>query len=205
MTKFAVTDLQLLMIKLIFIVVNVLLAFTTIAYPIVWLLADSAEILTILPLIMSLFWGLKALGQKCQNESRGKIYFSLFMTALLALVYLARQQNSLYLMYWYPVLMNVVMLVLFGGSLFSSQSLIERLARLQTPNLSDEGIQYTRKVTQLWCGVFIINILITSGLILLKFYQLWAIYSGIIAYMIMAVVMTGEWLVRQKVKRGHSQ
>ena len=34
------------------------------------------------------------------------------------------------------------------------QSLVERLARLQTPNLNTQAIQYTRRVTQVWCGVF---------------------------------------------------
>lgn len=54
-------------------------------------------------------------------------------------------------MYWYPVWVSLLMLALFGGSLFAKQSLIERLARLQTPDLPPEGVRYTRRITQIWC------------------------------------------------------
>lgn len=44
----------------------------------------------------------------------------------------------------------------FSWSLRSPTSLIERLARIQHPDLPPEGIIYTRRVTQIWC-VFIVN------------------------------------------------
>ena len=93
------------------------------------------------------------------------------------------------------------MLSLFGSSLWSEQTVVERLARLQTPDLNEAGVRYTRKVTQLWCGVFIVNILITGMAIWLKYYDFWALYTGVISYCVIGVVMAGEWLVRQKVKQ----
>ena len=80
-----------------------------------------------------------------------------------------------------------------------NQTIIERLARLQDPNLPEEGVRYTRKVTQLWCGVFMLNIAISTLLIIAEQFAWWAIYTGVIAYVIMGVVMGGEWLFRKMV------
>lgn len=99
--------------------------------------------------------------------------------------------------------MNLIMLALFGGSLFTKQSLVERMARLQTPHLTVVGIDYTRKVTEIWCAVFLLNGLITATAILIEDYHFWALYSGIIAYIVMAAVMVVEWLIRQRVKATH--
>ena len=49
------------------------------------------------------------------------------------------------------------MLAVFGGSLFAKQTVIERLARLQHPDLPPEGVRHTRRVTQIWCAFFIFN------------------------------------------------
>lgn len=61
------------------------------------------------------------------------------------------------LLLFYPVVVNAVMLSVFGGSLWSAMPIVERLARLRDPNLPDAGVRYTRRVTQIWCAFFIIN------------------------------------------------
>ncbi len=99
-------------------------------------------------------------------------------------------------MYWYPIAVNLLMLALFGGSLFSSQSLIERLARLQHPDLPESGVRYTRKVTLIWCGFFVFNALITLYLIATAAWSAWAIYTGVIAYLLMGLLFGAEWLYR---------
>ncbi len=47
------------------------------------------------------------------------------------------------------------MLALFSASLLQKQTLVERLARLQEPELPDSGVRYTRTVTKVWCGFFL--------------------------------------------------
>ncbi|KPH41166.1 DNA gyrase subunit B, partial [Escherichia coli] len=61
------------------------------------------------------------------------------------------------LLLFYPVVVNAVMLAVFGGSLWSAMPIVERLARLQEPDLPEKGVRYTRHVTQIWRGFFIIN------------------------------------------------
>ncbi|KAI0244669.1 hypothetical protein L0F63_004954 [Massospora cicadina] len=55
-----------------------------------------------------------------------------------------------HLLLWYPVVVNSLMLALFGGSMFSAMPLVERLARLREPDLPPRGVVWTRRVTQLW-------------------------------------------------------
>ncbi|WP_252391612.1 hypothetical protein, partial [Escherichia coli] len=43
------------------------------------------------------------------------------------------------LLLFYPVVVNAVMLAVFGGSLWSAMPIVERLARLQEPDLPEKG------------------------------------------------------------------
>lgn len=105
----------------------------------------------------------------------------------------------------YPLLVNVVMLLVFATSLRFGPPVVERLARLQEPDLPPFAVAYTRKVTQVWCGFFVLN----GGLALVTALwatdRTWALYNGLLAYVMMAVLFAGEWLVRRRVKAAHAR
>ena len=100
----------------------------------------------------------------------------------------------------YPVLVNAVMLGVFGLSLRHPPSAIERIARLREPNFPPEAVAYTRKVTMVWCGFFIANGGIALITALWATDKVWAAYNGLIAYLLMGLLFVGEWLVRQRVR-----
>ena len=104
------------------------------------------------------------------------------------------------LLRWYPVLINVAMLALFAGSLFVGMPVIERLARLQEPDLAEAGVRYTRQVTKVWVGFFVINGTIAAALTLWAPLAWWTLYNGLIAYLLMGLLFAGEWQVRQRVR-----
>ena len=56
-----------------------------------------------------------------------------------------------------PVVINLACLIGFASTLRHPPSMIERFARLQEPTLDDTAIAYTRQVTVVWCGFFVIN------------------------------------------------
>lgn len=122
---------------------------------------------------------------------------------ILGMVYcgFAIWSNELLTLRFYPVIVNAVMLLLFSWSLFSPPSLIERLARIQHPNLPPEGIIYTRRVTQIWCVFFIINGSIALATALWSSFELWSLYNGLIAYLLMGVLFAGEYIVRMKTQK----
>lgn len=102
------------------------------------------------------------------------------------------------LLFFYPVCVNAVMLLVFGGSLRSSMPMVERLARLGGKDLPMAAIVYTRKVTQVWCVFFILN----GGAALLTALwgdlEVWVFWNGMVAYLLMGLLMSGEWLVRHR-------
>ena len=117
------------------------------------------------------------------------------MTLCIASYLLKTHQLLLY----YPVVVNSVMLAVFGGSLWSTMPIIERLARLREPDLPERAVRYTRHVTQIWCAFFIINGGIALFTALYGDLSLWTAWNGMISYLLMGTLMAGEWLVRQRV------
>jgi uncharacterized membrane protein len=105
------------------------------------------------------------------------------------------------LLLFYPVVVNAVMLAVFGGSLWSAMPLVERLARLTEPNLPPAGVRYTRQVTRIWCLFFIVNGLIALFTALQGDMRLWTAWNGVIAYLLMGSLMAGEWLVRRRLMK----
>lgn len=174
---------------------TILLTGVSIAYPLIWLLApqDNPAILFYLPYIMAILWGIKSL--QAVGFQR---FLAMAMSLILVTIGITRSVET---MYWYPVIISLMMLAIFGSSLWSSQSIVERLARLQTPDLPQKGVIYTRKVTQVWCLFFILNATITATLILWEQFEYWAIYTGIVSYIFIGLLMIGEWLVRQWVMK----
>ena len=109
------------------------------------------------------------------------------------------------LLLFYPVVVNAVMLAVFGGSLWSSMPIVERLARLREPALPDTGVRYTRRVTQIWCAFFIINGGIALFTALRGDMSLWTAWNGMLSYLLMGTLMAGEWLVRRRVIKRDTQ
>ena len=95
-----------------------------------------------------------------------------------------------------PVIVNVTLFFLFGYTLKSPPSMIERFARLKTPDLPEDAIPYTRKVTQVWCMFFIFNIVVSSYTALYASMQTWTLYNGLIAYILMGILFAIEYAVR---------
>lgn len=105
----------------------------------------------------------------------------------------------------YPVLVNAVLLMVFGASLRHPPSMVERLARLREPNLDAHGVAYTRRVTQVWCGFFMLNGGIALVTCLRGSDRAWALYNGLISYGLIGLLMGGEWLVRRHVRARHER
>ncbi|MGR4067253.1 hypothetical protein [Billgrantia sp. C5P2] len=104
----------------------------------------------------------------------------------------------------YPVAVSVVMLITFLSSLWQGMPIVERLARLREPDLSPAGIRYTRRATWAWCGFFVFNGTIASWTALYADLATWTLYNGAISYILIAMMFTGEWLLRHRLRRSLS-
>jgi uncharacterized membrane protein len=109
--------------------------------------------------------------------------------------------DKLFTLRFYPVIANVAVLLLFSWSLCSPPSLVERIARLQHPDLPPEGIVYTRRVTQIWCVFFVINGSLALVTALWGSFEMWSLYNGLIAYLLMGILFAGEYMVRMRTQK----
>ncbi|CAM2923122.1 hypothetical protein [Moritella viscosa] len=104
----------------------------------------------------------------------------------------------------YPLMVNFAMLAVFAYSYLKPPTVIETFARLQDPNLPEHAVNYTRKVTLVWCGFFIINASISLYTALYSSFKVWTIYNGFIAYILIGSLCAVEFVVRLFVQRKHA-
>lgn len=175
---------------------NVVLAALTLAYPVVvyWGLGRFEP--------RWLAFGLLALALSRWGAAKQPIWRAAALLTLLLAGCTALVNTALPLKL-YPVLVSVVFGTLFLWSLAYPPSAIERMARLSRPDLPPEGVAYTRKVTWVWVGFFVLNGLLAAATALWASDAAWALYNGLIAYGVMGVLFVGEWLVRQRVMARH--
>ena len=105
----------------------------------------------------------------------------------------------------YPVFMSVGALIIFAMTLIKPPSMIERFARLAEPNLPESGVVWTKKVTIVWCGFFIVNALIALATVLFAPMKIWVIYNGFISYVLMGILFLGEFILRKRHQKKHQK
>lgn len=118
--------------------------------------------------------------------------------ALIALVAGVAVTNSEPLLLLYPAFVSAIMLALFAGSLARPPSVVERLARARGRPLGPEAVRYTYRVTQIWCGFFLMNGALAAYTALYASRAAWVFYNGLVAYLLMGALFAGEWLYRRR-------
>ena len=169
---------------------QVLLVIVSMAYPLLWYYGREQGAFVGLAAAMCGLWLMRAVWQKTRAQQVVSVLLALFFAGVLVW----QQPAS---MYWYPVVVSLLMLAIFGASLFTQQTVIERLARLQYPDLPPAGVRHTRRVTQIWCVFFIGNASVAALLAVWGHHDWWAIYTGVISYGLMGILFAGEWVYRK--------
>jgi len=132
----------------------------------------------------------------------GQPSWGLFAAAAGVLALIAGFSGSGLPLKLYPVLVNAAMLGAFSWSLGNPPTVVERIARLQDPELPPAGVAYTRRVTVAWCVFFLFNGTLAALTASLASDRVWAVYNGGIAYLLMGAMFAGEWLIRRRVMAG---
>lgn len=101
----------------------------------------------------------------------------------------------------YPALMSLAGAATFAWSLFYPPSLIERFARLRMSELPPGGSAYCRKVTIVWVIWFLINAATAAGLALWGSVEFWALWTGLLSYLVMGLLFVGEFAFRHMMLR----
>ena len=100
----------------------------------------------------------------------------------------------------YPAVMVALALAAFSVSLFRTP-LVESIARRMGEDLDERGVAYCRTVTKAWTAFLAAHLAVTVATVFAS-QEVWAIYNGCIAYVLMGMLFAGEWIVRRRVRRG---
>lgn len=98
----------------------------------------------------------------------------------------------------YPALVNAVLLAQFAATLRAgSLPMVERFARLQVDDLSAAELVYCRRVTQFWIGFFVVNGGACAGLAAFAPRAWWALYAGLLSYILLGLCFAVEFTLRK--------
>ncbi len=102
---------------------------------------------------------------------------------------------------FYPI--GVVFLVLwaFGITLFQKNTIVFGFARFLDSSILDhpglaEIKKYCRRITEVWCAWFIVNIIIDFVFVFSGDFKTWAIFNGPICLGVQIVIFVGEFIAR---------
>ncbi|RAU20814.1 hypothetical protein CU669_16200 [Paramagnetospirillum kuznetsovii] len=98
----------------------------------------------------------------------------------------------------YPILMSLGMAAAFGFSLRDGPSLIELFASLTNPDPSPSARRYMRKLTMVWTAFLVANAMISGLTLAWGDTVIWALYNGLISYILMGALFVGDVLVRRR-------
>lgn len=102
---------------------------------------------------------------------------------------------------FYPIIVNVVMLVGFGSTLKKPPNMIFRFASLDKKVKESDNqqpiIDYCYKVTIVWIVFFMLNGSIATATVIWGSDKIWAIYNGIISYILIGLLFGIEFIIRK--------
>lgn len=128
------------------------------------------------------------------RRRRALLIPTLGVVALFAVV--ITESNDARYLFALPALVNAVLLVTFAASLARPPSIVETLARVQVADLSSEEVTYCRSVTRVWCGFFVLNGAIIVWLAVNATPAQWALYTGLLSYVLIGLVFSIEYVYR---------
>lgn len=180
---------------------NALIALVTVSYPfLIWFSLDFVQP-RLLALLLAGLFVLRFLLKDSQTSHRGlmMVMMPVSILFLLAIAWLNRGEWLLA----YPVLVSLSFFAVFFTSLFYPPTVVERLARLEDPDLPPKGVAYTRRVTQVWSVFFLGNAAVSLATIFYGDRWLWSFYNGFVFYILMGLLMAAEMAVRRKVRASY--
>jgi len=95
-----------------------------------------------------------------------------------------------------PALINLALLGAFCETLLNPPSIAEHIARLAVPVLTAEHVRYCRRVTLVWCCFFALNGAAAAFTAAFCRLAVWALYNGLVSYLLIALLFAAELAYR---------
>ncbi len=97
-----------------------------------------------------------------------------------------------------PIIIQLSLMLFFGKTLLKGKgpSLVERFAQLEFPEIPPVLKRYCRHLTMMWTGFFAFNIVTCVLLALFAPVEWWAIFTGVLIFLLTAILMVSEYIWR---------
>jgi len=115
------------------------------------------------------------------------------LATLAAFAALANSEASLLLL---PACVSLALMSFGLSTLIAGRPLIESLARMQVDSLSEPEVRYCRQITWVWVGFLAANGAAIVALALLGQRSHWALYTGVISYLLIGALFASEYVYR---------
>lgn len=164
------------------------------AYPfIVYLSYDALPLWSFLLLGVGLI-AARFYGYRTRINMKLLGYGFTFVVAVLALLFLKSEAIAVQA---YPVIVSLSVASYFAYSLYKPPTVIERIARRINPDLTPEGVIYTRRVTWLWVAFLCSNACMSLATVLWGTLAQWMLWNGLISYLLMGTLFLSEFCYRK--------
>lgn len=165
------------------------------AYPLtihLALLTDSPQALILAPIFF-------ALGILWQPLLKGRwLAWLVLMGVVVSLLIIERIGFTQYLLFLPPVIFPALMLTLFAQSLLGNrEAFITHIGEVSRGPLPLEMRRYTRRLTGIWCAVFILLMLEGLFLPFISGAKTWSWLTNIVNYLMVGGLFLGEFYWRK--------
>ena len=167
---------------------GLLISLLVIAYPVIiyYLLTHNLPWIGVVFVTGVILW-------KLRNKEYPLVWLSGFLISVALIGYLFGPE---FISKIVPLLIHLTLFMVFFQSL-KTTPLITQFARLDFPELPDGIAEYCRSLTILWTGFFASNIVFCLWLAVNENDKLWALYNGLIVYLLIATLIVGEYIWRK--------
>ena len=108
--------------------------------------------------------------------------------------------TQLFFVKFYPVCANLTVFLVFFGSLFSKETVIQKFAKMIDGELSENALKYTRNLTYIWCVLTFFNFVVSLITVFLS-EEVWALFNGLISYILIGTLFFVEYIIRTILKK----
>ncbi len=129
----------------------------------------------------------------------GKIKHFTPVLISLCIIFLFYVKRIVFLKF-YPPICNSIIFIVFFSSLFTKETVIQKIARMCKDKLEKPALIYTRNLTYVWCVFTFVNLLISIWTIFLPD-KIWLLYNGCISYILVGLLFGIEYIVRIILRR----
>lgn len=102
---------------------------------------------------------------------------------------------------FYPPICNFFIFLVFFLSLFSKETVIQKIAKInEGGELKESTFIYTRRLTYVWATFCFLNFLISIWTIF-QSDKIWILYNGFISYLLVGLLFILEYILRMFLKK----